>query len=29
MDFRKPKLQLAPEEMKQIADAVLEAYENR
>ena len=29
MDFRKPKLQLAPEEMKRIADAVLEAYENR
>ena len=29
LDFRKPKLQLAPEEMKQIADAVLEAYENR
>ena len=29
MDFRKPKLQLSPEEMKQIADAVLEAYENR
>ena len=29
MDFRKPKLQLAPEEMKQIADAVLAAYENR
>ena len=29
LDFRKPKLQLAPEEMKRIADAVLEAYENR
>ena len=29
MDFRKPKLTLAPEEMKQIADAILAAYENR
>ena len=29
LDFRKPKLQLAPEEMKRIADSVLEAYENR
>ena len=29
LDFRKPKLSLAPEEMKRIADAVLEAYENR
>lgn len=29
LDFRKPKLQLAPEEMKRIADAVLAAYENR
>ena len=29
MDFRKPKLELAPEEMKQIADAILAAYENR
>ena len=29
MDFRKPKLTLAPEEMKAIADAILAAYENR
>ena len=29
LDFRKPKLQLEQEEMKRIADAVLEAYENR
>ena len=29
MDFRKEKLQLAPEEMKSIADAILSAYENR
>ena len=29
MDFRKPKLSLPPEEMKQIADAILAAYENR
>ena len=29
MDFRKSKLTLAPEEMKQIADAILAAYENR
>jgi histidine triad (HIT) family protein len=29
MDFRKPKLEVAPEEMKQIADAILAAYENR
>ena len=29
MDFRKVKLPLAPEEMKQIADAILAAYENR
>ena len=29
MDFRKPKLELAPDEMKQIADAILAAYENR
>lgn len=29
MDFRKPKLTLAPEEMQQIADAILAAYENR
>ena len=29
LDFRKPKLELAPEEMKRIADAVLAAYENR
>ena len=29
MDFRKPKLQVAPEEMKAIADAILAAYENR
>ena len=29
MDFRKPKLTLAPEEMKSIADAILAAYENR
>lgn len=27
MDFRKPKLQLEPAEMKQIADAILAAYE--
>ena len=29
MDFRKPKLTLAPDEMKAIADAIFEAYENR
>ena len=29
MDFRKPKLEVAPEEMKSIADAILAAYENR
>ena len=29
LDFRKPKLDVAPEEMKQIADAILAAYENR
>ena len=29
LDFRKPKLSPAPEEMKKIADAILEAYENR
>ena len=29
MDFRKPKLTLAPEEMKAIADAIFAAYENR
>ena len=29
MDFRKPKLEVAPEEMKQIADSILAAYENR
>lgn len=29
LDFRKTKLSLAPEEMKQIADSILEAYENR
>ena len=29
MDFRKPKLQLAPDQMKAIADAIFEAYENR
>ena len=29
MDFRKPKLSPAPEEMKRIADAILAAYENR
>ena len=29
MDFRKPKLSLEPEEMKQIADSILAAYENR
>ena len=29
MDFRKPKLTLAPEEMKATADAILAAYENR
>ena len=29
MDFRKPKLEVAPEEMKRIADAIFAAYENR
>ena len=29
LDFRKPKLEVAPEEMKQIADSILAAYENR
>ena len=29
LDFRKAKLSLAPEEMKKIADSILEAYENR
>ena len=29
LDFRKPKVELAPEEMKSIADAILAAYENR
>jgi histidine triad (HIT) family protein len=29
LDFRKPKLEVAPEEMKRIADAILAAYENR
>ncbi|MBR1706398.1 MAG: HIT family protein [Bacteroidales bacterium] len=29
MDFRKPKLDVPAEEMKQIADAILAAYENR
>ena len=29
LDFRKAKLSLAPEEMKQIADSILAAYENR
>lgn len=29
LDFRKAKLQLAPERMKQIADAILAAYESR
>ena len=29
MDSRKPKLSLEPEEMKQIADSILAAYENR
>ena len=29
MDFRKPKLQLAPDQMKAIADAIFAAYENR
>ena len=29
LDFRKAKLEVAPEEMKSIADAILAAYENR
>ena len=29
MEFRKPKLEVAPEEMKRIADAIFAAYENR
>ena len=29
MDFRKPKLNLDPSEMKAIADAILAAYEKR
>lgn len=29
MDFRKAKLEVAPEEMQKIADSILSAYENR